>query len=367
MKRGVKVILVVLLLAPFVAGAAEYTSSSFRVLDPVFELGGAGEMTSSSFRLYGSVAEIGIGTSSASTLRVSAGSLYFPKATIPSLTPTAGNAQVSFSWTISVGFLGWTVSGYNIGRATLSGGPYTYSSVGSTTAATISGLANGTTYYFVIRSQDAFGNSIATSTEVSATPAAVVGGPAPTPAPVGGGGILEQIITPLIPFIPFVPEFASTTPPVVVTPCASGRYDLDCDGIVGITDLSILLYFVPQPAPNPADFNDDRIVDVLDISELLFGWTERLLTLNGNGNGNSARAAAERAAADVRPLPFAALGEAFRTEISGEGSEVEAGGGIVSPEDAERGERLFESVKNAVLGAWDWIKRGVSRLVEKIF
>lgn len=232
-------------------------------------------MTSSSFKLIGSVSQIGIGTSTAATHKLSGGFLYYPAVTVPTLTPTAGDGQVSFAWNVAVGFLGWTVSNYNIGQATISGGPYTYTSVGSTTSATISGLANGTTYYFVIRPEDAFGNSLATSSEVSATPVAA-STPASTPTTVGGGGILGVIIASLKPFVPFFPE--EFLPPPTFERCPTSRFDLNCDGVIGLQDFSIFVFLTPRPAPNPADFNEDGVTDLRDMSGLFFEWTEPLLT-----------------------------------------------------------------------------------------
>jgi hypothetical protein len=62
------------------------------------------------------------------------------------LTATAGNAQAVLAWT---GVSGAT--GYNVKRATTSGGPYTtVASNVAATAYTNTGLTNGTTYYFVV-------------------------------------------------------------------------------------------------------------------------------------------------------------------------------------------------------------------------
>lgn len=146
-----------------------------------------GYSTSTGFQLFGTISQISIGTSTATGFNLNSGFLYFPFASSPVITsPTAGNGQVSLSWSQSEGFLGWTVSGYNVGQSTTAGGPYTYSSsLGNVTSSTRTGLTNGTTYYFVVRAEDAFYNSIATSTERSATPVA----PTPvTPPPSGGGG-----------------------------------------------------------------------------------------------------------------------------------------------------------------------------------
>jgi hypothetical protein len=100
----------------------------------------------------------------------------------PVLNGVAGDTQAGLSWTPSVGVLGWTVSGYEVGQGTVSGGPYSYTGVGNVLATTSLGLTNGTAYYFVIRALDAFGNPIGSSNQISVTPLGT------TPPPSGGGG-----------------------------------------------------------------------------------------------------------------------------------------------------------------------------------
>jgi cellulose 1,4-beta-cellobiosidase len=91
---------------------------------------------------------------------------------------TAGNAQVSLSWTASSG-----ATSYNVKRATVSGGPYTTVATGVTvTNYTNTGLTNGTTYYYVVSAVNSVGES-ANSAQVSATPS-TGGGTVPT-APTG--------------------------------------------------------------------------------------------------------------------------------------------------------------------------------------
>jgi len=165
-------------------GAQVFQSTDFRVVDPVLNPGSFS--TSDDYRLFGSITEIAIGTSTITDFGINAGFLFFPFVTTPAVSATPGDSKVDLSWTASTGFLGWTVSGYNVGQSTTSGGPYTYTSVGNVLSSSRTGLTNGTTYYFVIRPEDAFGNSIATSTEVSGAPAAAV--PPPPPPPGGGGG-----------------------------------------------------------------------------------------------------------------------------------------------------------------------------------
>ena len=171
----------VLLFGARFAYADVSTSTSYTMLDPVLNAGGYGSSTS--FKLSGVISGVAIGTSTSLTFGNSAGFLYFPFASTPVVSATAGSGQVALSWTASSGYLGWTASGYNIGRSTSSDGLYSYTSLGNVTSSTVTGLTNATTYYFVIVVKDSFGNPIATSTQVSSTPVAAV-----TSTPSGGGG-----------------------------------------------------------------------------------------------------------------------------------------------------------------------------------
>jgi hypothetical protein len=161
--------------------AAEYSSASFKVLDPV--LFPSGYSTSPGFSLTSTISQIAIGTSTAGSglaREDRSGFLYFPFANSPVLSGTPGNGQVSLSWTASVGVLGWSVSGYEIASSTVSGGPYTYTPVGISFSSVTESLSNGTTYYFLVRALDAFGNPIASSSQIALTPNVPGGG--------GGGG-----------------------------------------------------------------------------------------------------------------------------------------------------------------------------------
>ena len=180
------------------AEADEFTSSSFKMLEPVLQP--AGYSTSDGYSLIGTIAQIAIGTSTASSFNLNSGFLFYPFASSPVVTAAAGDGQVSLSWSAAAGVLGWTVSGYNVGQSTSLGGPYTFStSLGNVTSSARTGLTNGTTYYFVVRAEDAFENSVATSSEVFSAPVAA---PAPAPSTTttttggggggGGGGILFQ-------------------------------------------------------------------------------------------------------------------------------------------------------------------------------
>jgi Fibronectin type III domain len=93
------------------------------------------------------------------------------------LSASPSNAQVLLNWGASTG-----ASSYNVKRSTTSGGPYTIIATGVTsTSYTNTGLANGTTYYYVVSAVNSFGEST-NSGQASATPQGVQ---TPPPAPTG--------------------------------------------------------------------------------------------------------------------------------------------------------------------------------------
>ncbi len=168
--------------------ADEFTSTNFKSLDPVMWSGSYS--SSGGYQLFGSISPFAAGTSTASSFRVNTGFLYYPFVTTPVLSTTAGDSKVTLSWTAASGYLGWNVSAYNIGRSTSSGGPYTYTSLGNVTSSNVTGLTNGTTYYFIVRPEDASGISIATSSQVSSTPSAPSSSGGASGGGGGGGGIV---------------------------------------------------------------------------------------------------------------------------------------------------------------------------------
>jgi hypothetical protein len=96
-----------------------------------------------------------------------------PAAPVPSnLVPTAGDAAVTLTWTASSG-----ATGYNVKRATSSGGPYTQLAAPTSTEYSDSSVTNGTTYYYVVSALNAAGES-GNSPEASATPKAPSAPPA---------------------------------------------------------------------------------------------------------------------------------------------------------------------------------------------
>ena len=82
------------------------------------------------------------------------------------LAATAGNQQISLTWTASSG-----ATSYHVKRATTSGGPYTQVGAPTSDSYTNTGLTNGTTYFYVVSALNATGES-ANSSQASATPAA---------------------------------------------------------------------------------------------------------------------------------------------------------------------------------------------------
>jgi len=83
------------------------------------------------------------------------------------LQATAGNGQVSLTWTASVG-----ASSYHVKRSTTNGSGYAQLAAPTTTSYTDTGLTNGTPYYYVVSALNVAGES-ANSAQASATPASV--------------------------------------------------------------------------------------------------------------------------------------------------------------------------------------------------
>jgi hypothetical protein len=87
-----------------------------------------------------------------------------PVAVPTGVSATAGNAQVTLSWSPAAG-----ATSYNVQSSTNEGGPYTSIATPTTTSYTNTGLTNGTTYYYVVSATDGV-NVSSNSIEVSATP-----------------------------------------------------------------------------------------------------------------------------------------------------------------------------------------------------
>jgi hypothetical protein len=93
-----------------------------------------------------------------------------PPAAPTGLGATAGNGSVTLDWADNGE---GDLAGYNVFRATTAGGPYSQVNGGPVMSSDYvdTGLANGTTYYYVVTAEDVSGNESGQSGEASATPA----------------------------------------------------------------------------------------------------------------------------------------------------------------------------------------------------
>ena len=251
------------------------TSSNFIIDSGVINSGGE-NATSSSFLMPQAFGEPALGLSTSSFFRLIGGFLGFPFVSDPVLSAAPGQEQVVLTWTASEGFLGFNVSGYDVGIG-VSSGAETFENVGNVLTFTKTGLTAGTTYFFRVRAKDEFGEIIATSNETTAVPTAVPSAPSSGGAGGAGRGVAR---VPVQPFEELLEEFF--VPLLPETPCFP-KTDLNCDGKINLSDFSIFLYLMPQPESAPADFNEDKSVDIKDLSLLFFDWTDKLLAFAGEG------------------------------------------------------------------------------------
>ena len=89
-----------------------------------------------------------------------------PPGNVSGLSAAGGSGQVTLTWATTA-----AATGYHVKRATTSSGPYAVVASPTATAATDTGLANKTTYYYVVSAADSAGDG-PNSPPVSVTPAA---------------------------------------------------------------------------------------------------------------------------------------------------------------------------------------------------
>ena len=108
-------------------------------------------------------------TPNAAAAAVVGGGDVTPPAPPGGLVATAGDGQVDLSWSASPE---GDLAGYDVHRATASGGPYTRLNGSLLTSPSYAdtGVTNGTTYYYVVTATDATGNQSDDSAEAQATP-----------------------------------------------------------------------------------------------------------------------------------------------------------------------------------------------------
>ena len=171
------------------ARAEDYSSTNFIIRDPLVAPQGGAYSSSPTYGLYTSTGALVQGEATSTSFTAREGFLYYPEATTPVVSATGGDGQVALTWTAASADLAGAITEYEVGQATVSGGPYSFTSVGDVLLSTRTGLSAGTAYYFVVRALDAQSNHIATSAEATATTtgSAVTGG--------GGGGVALMPIT----------------------------------------------------------------------------------------------------------------------------------------------------------------------------
>lgn len=209
------------------AGATEYTSSSFKVLDPVVDIAAGPRAATTSYALLTAVGQPAIGRSVSTTFGLLSGFLYFSDPIAPSIGPVCGDGTCN-------------------GSETCSG---CSADCGVCPSPTGGGLLEPPITYF----------------------------PPIIPFP-----------PPLIP--PFIPPIVPLPPPVIPPGCVPGesgisRADLNCDTRVNLTDFSIFMYFLSRPIEfsKLADISKDENVDLVDLSVMFSEWTERAVAfVNGN-------------------------------------------------------------------------------------
>lgn len=212
-----------LALLPFMAKGTEFTSTNFKIIDPVIQVGG-GRSTSASFQTEQSIGQPALGLSTSQSYQLQGGSLYFPA-------PTAAAAA---------------------------------------------------------------------AVEAEAAAAG------------GGGGSLLPVLFPVV--APFFPPVAIPA----ACPDSFTAADLNCDGQIGIKDLSVFLFFSAVPAPNRADLNRDSLVNTKDLSILFSKWNERLFAFVPEAQFGIP---AERREAARPSRQFAIVGEAARPAAAASFSE----------------------------------------------
>jgi cellulose 1,4-beta-cellobiosidase len=100
---------------------------------------------------YYVVQSIGSAATSGNSSQASATTIPPPPAVLAAI---GTNTQVTLNWTASAG-----ATSYNVKRSTINGGPYMTNASPSITNYVDTGLANGTTYYYVVAAVNAAGQS----------------------------------------------------------------------------------------------------------------------------------------------------------------------------------------------------------------
>lgn len=101
---------------------------------------------------------------------------------------TAGNGQVTLSWTAPSSDGGTAITGYKVYRGTATNGETLLTTLGAVSSYTDTGLTNGQRYFYKVSAVNAVGDS-ALSNELSTVPATVPGAPVLNSATAGNGQV----------------------------------------------------------------------------------------------------------------------------------------------------------------------------------
>ncbi|HEY1989790.1 MAG TPA: fibronectin type III domain-containing protein [Acidimicrobiales bacterium] len=192
-----------------------------------------------------------------------------PVITVPGaptlVSATPGNASVTLTWTPPASDGGSAITGYNVFVGTASGGESSTPANGSTLVSgntfTVTGLTNGTPYFFTVKAVNSVGSSSA-SNEVSATPvsnAPSVTSINPATGPAAGGTSVTITGTNLTgaTSVRFGATSAtsftvgSATSVTAVAPAGSGTVDVTVTTPVGTSATSAADQFTYTQAPPP--------------------------------------------------------------------------------------------------------------------
>lgn len=168
--RKIKIIFLSIIVAitpTFFLYASDATSTNFIVRDLSLGVGG-GYGSSASFKLFGYGDLTTTGEGSSANFKDRLGFMYYPYVAVGTLDAVLNSSDVDLSWSATDTALGFNVSGYEVGIASVTGGPYTYTDVGNVLVYTYENLDPGE-YFFVVRTLDGLDNPIALSNEDTVT------------------------------------------------------------------------------------------------------------------------------------------------------------------------------------------------------
>lgn len=165
-------VIVSIFLPTYFIYASDLTSTNFIIRDPVVGASG-GYGTSSNFKLYGSGDLTATGEGSSANFIDRLGFQYYPYVLSGTLDATLDGSDADLTWSATSTALGYNVSGYEVGIASVTGGPYTYTAVGNVLLYSYTNLNPGD-YFFVVRTLDGLSNPITISNEDTLTVPAVI-------------------------------------------------------------------------------------------------------------------------------------------------------------------------------------------------